>query len=190
MFNKYILLVAISICSFTTLFSQSGIRVHTGLITGSSNDEVVTPDGTALYGYLIGGDARLFAEGLFFNVGLQYANMDLIGEDSPSFFGGDTSMKLIRGRIGLGLYIANINDLIRLRTRAVLDINYIQSSSGVFSDPNYRINDSHLGAALGLGADISIFTIDLEYEIGVINAYFEAEDSKISYLSLTGGVFF
>ena len=174
--------------------AQAGMRFHSGLTVASSGESAITPDGTAHYGYHLGVDFRLFAEtGMFFAGGVQYHKLDLIASDSPSFFGQETSMSIIKGRWGLGFYLFRIGDHLKVRGKVMGVLDYVSSYDReplVNNAPYNKINDSHLGALVGLGIDISRITVDVAYEKGFINAYQKVSDSKFDYFTLSLGLFF
>ena len=57
--------------------------------------------------------------------------------------------------------------------------------------PGYqRLNDSSGGIVTGLGMDFGALTLDLEYQLGVINAFRDQKDSKFNVMSFAVGFFF
>lgn len=188
-------IVACFVLMSGSMFGQAGMRVHTGLTMATTSETNITPSGTAHYGYHVGVDFRLFAEtGMFFSGGIQYHKLNIIAQDSPAFFSSEPSLQLLKLRWGLGYYIFNRdNSIIKVRTKlmGVLDYVYDYNRDALVGrEPYNKINDSSLGALVGLGVDISHFTIDLAYQKGFINAYYKVPDSKIDYFTLSLGFFF
>jgi hypothetical protein len=174
--------------------AQSGANFYVGLNTGKTADQIVTKSGEMHYGYLVGLDARLAGEDMYFIVGGQYGTLSLFSEDSASFFSGENKLTQFKLRIGIGLNIVHFSENIRLRTKALGSFDFISKYDESGFPDNVvgyeKVNDGYFGAVTGLGLDIGIFTIDLEVELAVLNAFYEKSDTKYNAFSLTGGVRF
>ena len=188
-------ITVIFLCLFSTFtsFSQAGIHAYTGLSIASNAEAVVTPEGTAHYGYIIGLDARLNSGDMYFILGMQYEDLSLLGQESASFFSNEGSMQLLKGRGGLGFNLFHINEKIRITAKVLGSLDYIynypadQISMRV---PFNKLNEAVLGATGGLGVQAYNITFELEYEYAMINSYFKQKDSKFTYMAAKVGFFF
>ncbi len=174
-------------------YSQ-GLHVYAGVAMDQSGDANVTPDGEAHYGYLIGADGRLMGGGSYFIIGLQYAHLSLLSQDSPSFFSNDASMQIIKGRGGLGADLFTTPDnrfKLRAKVLGSLDYYYLYPAEALAGrEPYTRLNDATLGVVGGVGIDFLSITFDIEYEYNFINAYYKQPDTKFNTISVTAGFFF
>lgn len=173
-------------------FAQSGLSVYTGLSFAVNQDAQVTPSGSLHSGYHIGADARIFSESsMFFQIGAQYHKIGVLASESLTVAPKD-GMSIIKGKAGLGFYLFSTKVLrLRLKTQGVIDYVFDYDRSLIIDNPPYdRLNEAHLGAMAGVGIDFLFLTFDLDYEYGLINAYFDRPDTKFNYLTLSVGVFF
>ncbi len=192
MINK-ILFSTLLLLGTSMMWSQSGITPHAGISVSTNGESEITQSGQAHYGYFLGVDVRMFADTkMFFTGGVQYHRISLLSQSSPNFFSNDANLSLIKGRWGLGFYLATINNnRLRLKILGSLDyVNDFDSEAIVNNAPYNQLNDSSLGAVVGLGIDLKFITLDIEYQKGFINTYREIPDSKVDYITLSAGVFF
>lgn len=185
----------ILLCLFVSLsaFSQAGLQVYTGLSIASNGAEEVTPEGTAHYGYIIGADARLNSGGMYFIIGMQYENVSLLAQESASFFSNEGSVQMLKGRGGLGFNIFSISENIRVTGKLLGSLDYVYTypaSLITMRAPYNKLNDAVLGAVGNLGFEVYNFTLEFEYEYGLINTYFKQKESKFNYMAVKLGYFF
>ncbi len=174
-------------------FSQGGMHVYAGVAVDKNADVNVTPEGTAHYGYVIGADARLMGGGMYFLIGMQYADISLLAQDSPSFFSNEGSMKILKGRGGLGftLYGDEQDFKVRAKVLGSLDYYYIYPAELIAGNGAYtKLNDATLGVLGGVGVEFKGITFDIEYEYNLINAYNKQPETKFNTLNFTAGFFF
>lgn len=192
--KSYLTIICLFFIGIGSIQAQAGMRFHSGLTVASSGESAITPSGTAHYGYHLGVDFRLFAEtGMYFSGGVQYHRLNLIAQDSPAFFSSEPTLNIIKGRWGLGFYLFRIGENIKVRGKVMGVLDYVSSydTQAIAANTPYdKINDSHLGALVGFGIDLSRITVDIAYEKGFINAYQKVPDSKIDYYTLSLGLFF
>lgn len=175
----------------TTVFGQAGAKFYTGVTTAFNKDEIVTPSGTVHSGWIIGIDARLNSDRMYFLIGGLYGKADLIATSSPTFFAKD-QMSFFKGRIGLGFDMIRISPKLFITSKVAGSINYIiDYPKELLTTEGYKIlNDGTAGLVGGIGVKIGSINIDFEYEYGLFNLIPKKPDSNMSYISLTGGINF
>lgn len=189
MYKYLILFLTVSPLIFVSAQSP-GLVVQTGLTAAFSKDKNVTKESEGHYGWLVGADARLLEGSLYFVIGGQYAELNLVSSSKADFF--DNDWKLLLLRAGFGFNILTISDNLAIRSKILGSINYIADApeNGLNKDGYRQINDSYLGAVTGLGVTIGAFDVDLEYQHGILNAYREQKDSKFTHWTLMAGFHF
>ncbi len=189
---RLIIFFCFALASFA--IGQSGANAYVGLGVASTKDNNVTADGEQHSGYIVGLDARLAGEDMYFIIGGQYATISMFSEESLSFFSSENKLSMIKGRIGVGFGLASFSESIKLRSKILGSFDMIMDNDDTGRPDNLvgydKINDGYLGLVSGLGLDIGIFTVDLEYEYSVLNVFFEQDDTKYNYFTLTAGVRF
>ena len=124
-------------------------------------------------------------------MGARYTSVSRIPQDGIQIFGHDSQVSILNGRVGLGYNIISFGELFKIRTKALGSFDLVIDTKGdPISVPGYQLNDGWLGAVTGLGFDIGPFILDVEYEFGILNAYFQQPDSKFNSLSVSAGFFF
>lgn len=188
------LLILFSVLSFTTseIYAQgkSGAIIYTGLTSATSKDILLTPEGTAITGYHVGLDARLFSGTMFFGGGIQYHNLTLLATPNAEYFSPEKSHKVVKTRFGLGFNIHQFTHLIALRAKAYGTFNFNLEYDRDMVPSNYEYTGAYAGALAGLGVDIGFIAIDVEYEKGLVNALSQRPDSKLDIWTLSLGLFF
>ena len=172
-------------------FAQySGVKISAGIVSIANENKIFTQEGTAHYGYHFGIDARLNEGFIFLNPGFHYYKISLIPTGNIAFFSQEFSMTVIKGRMDLG-FIIDASRLFKPRFKFGGTLNFISD----VTEPNPlntgqdEINNT-FGLNAGIGADISIFTIDLDYERGMTDGLKEVKNSKFHYLTFSLGFFF
>lgn len=184
-----ILVVILSISVGQT--QPGGMRAYTGITTMTNQDSEVNPEGQSYTGYHIGADGRLMSGTMSFLVGVRYTVVSSSPLESFKVFGHDSQISVMNGRVGLGYNIISFGELFKIRTKALASFDLILLTKGEpVVTPGYILNDGWLGGVTGLGFDIGPFVIDVEYEFGVLNAYYKKPASRFNSLSLSAGFFF
>lgn len=186
--NKIVVILSLLISVVTlnaTLGQESGgLQVYGGYVVPVSDDlSDYTVDGVR-GGFVIGADTRLLGQGLNILIGGRYAFMNA---------GSDDEFSMTTGRIGLGFTLLEVSRRIRIRSKLAAAVHFVTDfPTGLRPDGSgsYLVNDSFAGAVTGLGIDIGVFTIDLEYEYGLINAINKESDTTLDWVALTAGVHF
>lgn len=183
-----------SVITFVCVYSQAGMGIYLGPSVMKSTDKVVSPGGSMHYGYVIGANARLNSDNMYFLLSGEYGTFDLIANKSAKFIGGE-DLSYAKGKIGLGFDIAKISRKIVLRSKLQGTVMFVNNFNQdvIDNDPllsanGYSlINDGIGGLATCIGIRFGSFFTDLEYEKGFFNLYHEKKDSKLNFISLTAG---
>jgi hypothetical protein len=180
-----IVVMLLSLCESKAQFQ--GLVVQGGLSSAFSRDGVVTPNGQGHYGWTIGADARMLDGGLYFIMGGHYHSTTLASQSSPNPF-GKHDWAYVVGRFGVGFTLVRITEKIALRSKLLAAINFNTKfpSAGLNADYN-RINDSFAGVGTGLGLTLGHLEFDLDYQYGVLNAYYKKPDTNFDLFSLVAG---
>lgn len=189
-------LIIIALIAFTTFSSNAqtigkgGAIIYAGITNATSQDAFLTPEGTAITGYHVGLDARLFSGTMYFGGGIQYHQLTLLASPDAEYFSPKKSHNLVKTRFGLGFNVHQFTHLITLRAKAYGSFNFNLEYDPDMVPQDYVYTGAYAGAIGGIGLDISFITIDLEYEKGLVNALSERPDSKLDIWTLSLGVFF
>lgn len=179
---KAVLLVTLTSITSTCLAQGGGLQLYAGGLASLNTLEQYT-EADVTGGLVIGADARLLGGGLHILIGGRYGMIA----------GGADDFTMTTGRIGIGFTLFKISDRLLLRSKIAGSIHFtngFEASTKPNSSDPYLINDSFAGGVAGLGIDIGILTIDLEYEYGLVNAINREADTTMDFVSLTAGVFF
>lgn len=189
---KNIFLVLIIICaSYNMSKAQNGgMRVYTGITTMTNNDVAINPEGLYHSGYHIGADGRLMSGTMSFLLGVKYTAVSGTPIDGFKLKGHDSNLNLMNGRVGLDYSLYSIRNIFRVRAKVLGSFDIVLSSDDPLSNPDYRFNGAWLGGVGGIGFDIGPAILDVEYEYGVVNAYFKKSDSTFNSWSVSVGFFF
>lgn len=168
-----------------------GMRAYAGLTSMTNQDAAVNPDGFTYSGYHIGADGRLMSGRMSFLVGGRFTSVSRQPQESLKLFGHDSTISVMNGRVGLDYSIFSIRNIFRIRTKVLASFDVVLATSGVpISVPGYRLNDGWFGGVTGLGFDIGPAILDVEYELGILNAYNKMKGSKFNSLTVSVGFFF
>ena len=189
---KKILSILTMICLFAHISHAQlgGMRISAGATIMTNGDSNINPEGTAHTGYHIGADGRLMSGGMSFIVGGRFHSLSEVPTDGFKLTGHESKLLIANGRGGLGFNLITFGPSIRVRSKILASIDIVLNSSGAYTVPGYNINDGWLGLTTGLGADFGPITVDIEYEYGVLNAYFQKKDSTFNTLTFSAGFFF
>ncbi len=185
-----IVILFLSIFSYKVQGQFQGLVVQAGYSAAFSKDINVTPSGQGHYGWTVGADARLLDGDLYFIMGGHYHSTNIVSSTSPNPF-GKHDWGYVVGRFGMGFSLWRISEKVAIRSKLLGCINFNSKipSSGFISGYE-KINDSFAGVGSGLGLTLGKLEIDLDYQYPILNTYFEKPDSKMTILSLVGGIRF
>ena len=187
----YSILFFLTVSVITSFGQAPGIVIQTGLTTGYSKDFNITKGKEMHYGWMVGADARLLEGDMYFIIGGQYHKTSLNSTGSAEFFKNNDWTQL-HGRCGLGFNIFRLSERITFRSKLLGSINFtLEAPKDALNIPEYTtLNDSSLGAATGIGVTIGSLDIDLEYQYGIINAYYMQPKSTFDIWTLMAGFHF
>ena len=170
---------------------MGGIRAYAGISTLINQDVKVNPEGYSYSGYHIGADGRIMLGTMSFLLGARYTAVSRTPQESIKLFGHDSKISILNGRVGLDYSIYSLRDFFRIRTKVLGSFDIIINTTGeAIAVPTYNLNDGWFGGVTGLGFDIGPFVLDIEYEFGILNAYYKKPDSKFNSLTVSTGFFF
>ncbi len=188
--NFSLVLLFLSTVSYQVAAQFQGLVVQTGYSSAFSKDKNITPDGQGHYGWTVGADARLLEGDLYFIMGGHYHSTNIKASASRNPF-GKHDWGYIVGRFGMGFSIWQIAENLTLRSKVLACINFNVKVPPSGFEPGYeKINDSFAGVASGLGVTFGMFEFDFDYQYPLLGSYFEKPDSKMTIISLVGGVRF
>jgi hypothetical protein len=177
-------------------FGQAGMNVYAGPSMAFSKDNIVTGSGEAHYGYVIGVNARLNSDPMYFILSGEYGTMDFVSNKSFKFIGGD-DLSYVKTKIGLGFDIIKISPKFLIRTKLQGSLMFVNGfNDKLLKLPKYvnngytEVNDGIAGVSTCAGITLGILTVDLEYEYGLFNIFQEKKNSKLNFINLVGGVRF
>jgi len=189
---KQLLFILLMLASFSTVNAQAGgMRAYAGISTLVNQEEAVNPEGFSYSGYHIGADGRIMSGTMSFLFGGRYTSVSREPQEGIKLFGHDSTISILNGRTGLDYSLYSFGNIFRVRIKALASFDVVLVTTGdPINVPGYNLNDGWLGGVAGLGFDIGPVVLDVEYEIGVLNAYNQKKSSKFNSLSFSAGFFF
>jgi len=168
----------------TSSYAQ-GFHGYFGSSSMTNGLTSITPEGQSHPGFVLGADARLNEGDMYFVLGLQYHKNKLAAQSDFELFPSGESINFVKFRVGLGYDVIHISKLMTIRGKTLASIDMI---SGVPANFTPAYNDGVAGIVLGLGTDVSVFTFDIEYELGLFNGINKVDGSKISFINFVVGM--
>jgi hypothetical protein len=157
----------------------------------TNQDVNVNSEGSAYSGYHLGIDGRIMSGTMSFLVGARYTVISRSPQETIKLFDHDSTISILNGRVGLDYSLFSLRNIFRIRTKILGSFDIVLNTTGdAIAVPNYKLNDGWLGGVTGLGFDIGPFILDIEYEFGILNGYFQKSDSKFNSLTISTGFFF
>lgn len=178
------------ILGFTAGAQAPGLAIQAGLTTAYAKDNNITTANQAHYGWMVGADARLLDNDLYFIIGGQFHNTSLKSTSGPQFFTND--LKVFMGRAGIGFNVFRFSEKMSLRSKIVGSLNYvIDAPDKGLNIPGFmELNDAYAGGATGVGLTIGALDLDLEFQYGFINAFYKQPKSTFDIWTLMAGFHF
>ncbi len=190
------ILSILTVLNTYAVFGQAGINLYAGPSMAFSKDNIVTGSGEAHYGYVIGANARLNSDDMYFLFTGEYGTMDFVSNKSFNFIGGD-DLSYMKAKVGLGFDVIKISQNFLFRTKLQGSLMFVNNyNNDLLKLPKYinngyvEVNDGIAGIATCAGVTLGILTIDLEYEHGLFNIFKTKKDSKLNFINLSAGVRF
>lgn len=194
--SKHKIKVIIVLAFLTTGLShpaiaQNGANFKAGLaLVGNINLNSFSDTAMHKKAYHIGVDARIGPYGFYLSPGLHYYNVDIASSNGFGYFSSQPKYHIIKGPLNIA-YKMFITRKFKFRLKGGVDINYVLLIDDNELGIDYSsVNDAYFGMNLGIGFDISRFTIDFNYESGLTNSIKDDDNSKLNYFSTSFGFFF
>lgn len=172
-----------------TLTAQTHIQF--GLLSGSNKLKDLTPDDFSHSGWRIGVDQNIAGYGVYIIGGIHYVRFNEEARDGSDFFDTDPAIQILKPRAGIGITPIGIGNLVKIRFKALMSYNYFLAFDGERGNLDTdKIKDGYLNLDLGVGANIGLFTLDIEYELGLNGVIDDLDDSQFRFLSVSIGLMF
>jgi hypothetical protein len=195
---RYIFTFLVCVFLFTQVYAQeAGLNIYAGPSAMFSRDKIVTKKGEGHYGYVIGANARLNSDFMYFLFSGEYGTFDFLSSKSLKIVGGN-DLTYMKGKIGLGFDVVKLGRRTHLRTKFQGNIMFVnnfdqsllEKTASLKNNGYTNVNDGIGGLSTGIGISKGAMTLDLEYEYGLFNFFYEKEESKLDFLNLVMGVRF
>lgn len=187
--KKSVFTLFLTMCLFS--FSYSQTHMHFGLLSGSNELSTLTPDNFSHSGWRIGLDQQIFGKGVYILGGVHYVRFNEEARMGSNFFETGPAIQILKPRAGIGLTPFALTRLLKLRLKALASYNYFLAFEGESASfESNRIKTGYLNMDIGVGATVGIFTLDVEYELGLNDVIDELADSKYRFLSVSAGIMF
>jgi hypothetical protein len=180
--------------SFTSLlFGQAGVIVYAGPSFAFSPDDIVTGSGEAHFGYVIGANARINSDPMYFLVTGELGGFDFLSNKKFGIIGGN-DLSYLKGKIGLGFDVKRISNRITIRSKVQGSLMFVNDfDQKLLETPKYLsngytdVNDGIAGLSTCVGITHGNMLYEIEYEQGLFNIFKDKKTSKINFLNLTAG---
>ena len=177
------------VCTSAFVFSQSHLQF--GLLSGSNKLKDLTPDDFSHSGWRIGIDQKLGGVGVYFLGGIHYVRFNEEARDGTNFFDTDPAIQILKPRLGIGATPFAIGDLFKIRVKGLASYNYFLAFDGERANfDTDKIKSGYLNFDFGVGANIGMVTLDIEYELGLNGVIDDLDDSQFRFLSVAVGLTF
>lgn len=189
--KKMALLTVIFLSLCFSVQSQN-IFVHAGALMGHNNLKELSPDGFPHVGKRLGLDLSVNKGNIYLLVGGQYMKYEFNPTIEKKGLDFNSPHQEMKARLGVGVNIVSIPKIFKLRVKAMGALHYadVDNTNIVIPSPYTELNKTYLGADFGVGINISVVTLDIEYEKGLSNVIDKTEDSKFNIWSMTAGLSF
>ncbi|GJM33418.1 MAG: hypothetical protein DHS20C18_24190 [Saprospiraceae bacterium] len=178
------------------MFAQISVNPKIGVNVSALDAKLGDITAEARTGWNVGADLRLGKGFLFLNPGLHYYNQNArltkdIESPDDFRFEDETTIQSVKVPINIGVNITGQGGLLGLYVKGGIVPTYV---TGVKERPSFDLSVDDLnrltyGANVGVGVDILLFTVDLNYEIGMKD-FFKDTAGKNNVLTLSAGLKF
>lgn len=172
---------------------SAGLVLQTGLTASYSKTPNLTSANQAHYGWMAGADARILDGGLYFLLGAQYHQTQILSTGKPEFFTND--LEMMKFRLGMGFTIVQLSYKSFIRSKVLGSVNFILD--GPDTNPYFpnspqpaNLNDSSLGLTTGIGLTLGSLDFDLDFEYGLLNVVFKQPKSTFDSFTFMVGFHF
>ena len=190
-YKGVILFVVVLFFSTNDLKGQGGLHIYAGSTSLKNALEQFTPEGLIHSGFHAGGDFSFAGQDMYFILGVQYHQIDMVPGEEFSLTDPQAALSVIKPRVGLGFNVFKINDLFKLRLKILGSLDsFFESEESVAYNLSNPLNSGTVSGIGGLGISVGPARLDVEYHRGLINAYNEIKGSQFSGLVFNAGIFF
>jgi len=192
-------IVALALITFSTYNNaqaQTVINPKVGVNLSAVDGNLGDLQAAAKVGWNAGVDFRFGGKKLFLTPGLHFNNytarlVNDINTDTQLNFKDETTIQAIKAPLNIGFDITGKKQLLNLFVKGGVTPTMILA---VNEKPGIPFSKDDLktftwGANVGLGMDITILTVDLNYEIGMSD-YFANTTGRNNVLTLSAGIRF
>lgn len=181
------------ICAFalsTNITLGQGMCIYSGISIHKNQSSIITPEGTANTGHLIGADGRIGDEGFHFVISLQYHRLNFEASETYQWKATDPTLQYLKGRGGFAFKIFNIGEKISTKLRVLGSLDYLLNAPYLQNNDlptNHVFNDAVAGVVGGLEIDFDFITLGFDYEKGFLKALNQTDDTSFNSWSTTLG---
>ena len=188
--RKYVFSIFFALSCLVVNAQGGGLNVYGGYSAGFNSYEPWSNNGGVRGGYHLGADARILGDDMYFLIGGRYTRLAVNDDSFPAI--SSDSYNLGTLRIGLGFTLAHLSQKVKLKSLLVGSLHFQGLvNSSLVRNPGFDIyNDSFLGATKGIGVNIGALTLMVEYEYGLVNAIQFVAETKLSFITVSAGVWF
>jgi len=187
--NQYLAILSL-LCTSLAIQAQTSAVVYGGIAKLTNQAKLITPDGAAHPGYVIGADAMLDRRGINLMAGFQYHQFHFIATENSAYFGMDEHISYTKLRFGMhGGFELGSNMLLRVYA---LGVAPLLTHLGRSDDdiPQNNLSDAYIAATGGISFAFGPGVVSLEYEKGFSDVTPEVLNSRNSSLAFTLGFIF
>ncbi|AEE52346.1 outer membrane beta-barrel protein [Haliscomenobacter hydrossis] len=191
-------IVAVALITFSAYNTQAQTVINPkfGVNLSAVNGNLNDLQASARVGWNAGVDLRVGGKKLFLSPGLHFNNytarlVNDLSTDTQVKFKEETTIQAIKAPVNIGFDITGKKQLLNLFLKGGVTPTMILA---VNEKPGIPFSKDDLktftwGANVGLGMDITILTVDLNYEIGMSD-YFANTTGRNNVLTLSAGIRF
>ena len=187
---KKSMLIILTVFLFSSL-AMAQTHLQFGLLSGSNDLKDLTPDDFSHSGWRIGVDQNVAGAGAYLLVGIHYVRFNEEARDGTNFFDTDPAIQILKPRIGVGFTPIALTNIFKLRLKGLASYNYFLAFDGERANfDSDKIKSGYLNFDIGAGVSIGMFTVDIEYELGLNGVIEDLDDSQFRFLSVSAGLMF
>jgi hypothetical protein len=184
--RKYLTILGL-LLSISLIGQEAGATIYGGLINAKLHSQNYCLNCKYQSGYVVGLDGRLNSGALYFMVSGDYGKLDLLPVETVDYIGKD-KMTLFKLKAGMGFKILGFSDRVYLSSKIQMSFtNIFKYDDTILKLSNYRLNDGFLGATTGLMLNYGVLIIELEFERGLLNMFYDEPETKLNFLTLKTG---
>ncbi len=188
--------LATVLCCTVSANAQTRFNPKVGFNASAIDTRLQDITAEARFGWNAGVDLRIGDGIFFFKPGLHYYNFtaDLfqdVNQPGDVPIKDETTIQSLKLPINAGLRITGEGGLVGLNVFGGVTPSYVLGvrERAIVPFTRQDMKDFTMGANLGVGVDILLFTLEANYEIG-LSPFFTASDGKNNVLTVSAGIKF